>query len=125
MRSPAPAASTCAASTSLSGGYVVEMAAAAPTFIVAGTGTIVSGGIPSDGFGLFVFGGGTSAQLVAAAGCSSGRAMFFVLIDGQWVPFIPAAPPSVNARWNAVFGASMAPSTPMLGSCNESRGTEQ
>ena len=103
----------------LGGAYVVRLDSFSVASVGPATGTIVSGVVPRQGLGLFVFGGGTNEQLVEAAGCAPDRARFFVLVEGEWVLLIPAAPPAVNARWSATFQTGIPANTVILGSCNE------
>ena len=95
------------------GGYIIELSSSG----AAGSGVITSGGIPNQGFGLFVFSGGTTDQLIAAAACASQEARFFVLVGGQWLTLIPVAPAAVNAQWNQNFAQGIPENTPMLGLC--------
>jgi hypothetical protein len=83
------------------------------------TGGIVSGGVPRSGFGLFVFGGGTEAQLVAASGCPAETSAFWATNGiGQFVVFVPGADVSVvNDQWRVHFRAGIPSGTPLLGEC--------
>jgi murein DD-endopeptidase MepM/ murein hydrolase activator NlpD len=89
---------------------VLVTASAAPpgdtpleTSQLPGWGTITAGSIPPSGFGLVQFGGGTSEQLVEAAGCAVQTLRFWAIDLGRYVPFIPAAAAFVNAEWRALF----------------------
>ena len=85
-----------------------------------GAGTILAGRVPSDGgFGLVVFGGGTSEQLLAASGCPRATAAFWASDDrGEFVPYLPAsAIGAVNAGWMTRFPTTIPPSTALLGRC--------
>ncbi|MBX7110619.1 MAG: hypothetical protein K1X87_02085 [Dehalococcoidia bacterium] len=87
-----------------------------------GSGTIVRGEIPADGgFGLIVFGGGTFAQLVAAAGCPGGQVAFWTTSNGRFVPFIPRAEvQAANAAFAAIYpNETIPPNTPLVGRCLE------
>lgn len=86
----------------------------------AQTGTIVSGSVPpTGGFGLFVFGGGTNAQLVAASGCPPSTAAFWATNpSGDFVAYVPASTVAVvNAAWNAMFPSGIPANTPLIGKC--------
>jgi hypothetical protein len=79
----------------------------------------VTGPVPARGFGLFVFAGGTPAQLLAASGCPVGTAAFWVS-DGRgdfvvWVPGTTVA--AVNAPWLALYPNGLPPNTAVLGRC--------
>lgn len=83
-------------------------------------GEIWSGRIPQDGgFGLVVFGGGTSEQLVAAVGCTSERAAFWATAGGAFVTYVPRTNVSaVNAAWYALFPKGILPTgTAIIGRC--------
>ena len=84
------------------------------------TGLITAGGLPrGGGFGLFVFGGGSSEQLLAATGCARSDATFWVSeADGGFIAYVPgSAVAAVNARWNAVFTSGIPAGTPLIGKC--------
>ena len=80
--------------------------------VSAGSGQISSGTIPSSGgIGLIVFDGGTSDQLVAASGCPSSTAVFWIADGTSFITYIPGASiASVNASWDAKFGSTGIPS---------------
>ena len=83
-------------------------------------GTIVGAAIPSTGFGLIVYGGGSSAQLVAAAGCDRSRLAFWVASGGKFVQFVPAAMVgAVNAEWDTKFAERIPPSTVLVARCGD------
>ena len=71
------------------------------------------------GGGLFVFGGGTNAQLVAAAGCSTSNAAYWTTTStGDWVGYVPSVPiPAVNAAWNQLFAGGIPAGTPIFARC--------
>lgn len=84
----------------------------------AGTGRI-AGALPPSGFGLFVFSGGTEAQLLAASACPAETAAFWAS-DGAgsfvtWVPGTTIA--AVNLPWLSHFPSGIPDSTPLLGRC--------
>jgi uncharacterized protein YraI len=97
----------------------------ADTYLIAApadarAGKIESGFIPlAGGFGLIVFGGGTTAQLVAASGCPVATAAFWATnSDGSFDVYVAGTQVvSVNAVWNARFGHSLPTGTPLLGRC--------
>jgi len=84
-----------------------------------GTGRI-SGSLPPSGFGLFVFSGGTEAQLLAATGCPAASAAFWASNSaGSFVTFVPGtAIAAVNEPWLAQFVAGLPDNTPLLGRCS-------
>jgi hypothetical protein len=78
------------------------------------------GAAPADGFGLFVFAGGTSTGLLATSGCPAETAAFWVS-DGSgslviWVPGTRIT--AVNAAWEAMFPRGLPPGTPVLARCH-------
>ncbi len=82
-------------------------------------GTIISGSIPiAGGFGLFVFGGGTSQQLLTASGCPQSTATFFSTNSGAFVVYIPGSGvQAVNAAWNALYANGIPATTALIGKC--------
>jgi V8-like Glu-specific endopeptidase len=85
----------------------------------AGSGTVTGGAIPPSGFGLFVFGGGTNEQLVAASGCPLTTAVFWVADGGKFITYVPgSAIAVVNAPWNERFASGIPPATAMIGRCS-------
>lgn len=109
-------APSAAEQAALQGLYGVSTATAA----VSGSATITSGVIPSSGgFGLIVFGGGTSAQLVTAAGCPLSTVAFWASDEaGGYLPYVPGASISVvNAAWNARFPTGIPANTPLIARC--------
>ena len=100
--------------------------AAATNFLpgtVAGastSGRLTGGAIPpGGGFGLVVFGGGTSAQLVAASGCPPQTAVFWVTSPaGNFVTYIPAASvATVNSEWRTMFANGIPANTALVARC--------
>jgi hypothetical protein len=85
----------------------------------AQTGTIISGSVPqTGGYGLVVFGGGSSEQLVTASGCPRETAVFWATSEGEFVPFIPASTVhAVNAEWDRLFPEGIPASTGIVGRC--------
>ena len=73
----------------------------------------------SGGSGLFVFGGGSSADLVAYSGCAAATAVFWTTdAQGGWVGYIPSAPVAVvNAAWNALFPTGIPAGTAIFARC--------
>ena len=81
-------------------------------------GEILGGGVPAQGFGLIVFGGGSGPQLAAASGCPAGTAQFWATTGGTFVVYIPAAKvAAVNSAWEAAFGGGIPAGTPLLARC--------
>ena len=75
--------------------------------------------LPPTGFGLFVFTGGTGAQLLAASGCPAATAAFWATdASGTLVTYVPASTVAlVNAGWLRLFPLGVPPSTALIGSC--------
>jgi hypothetical protein len=104
----------------LLGTLVAARQAVAQQIVPDQTGRIVSGAVPSDGgFGLVVYGGGSYAQLVAAAGCAEGRVVFWVTRDGAFLVYVPGtAVAAVNSGFQAAFPNDAIPAnTPLIGRC--------
>jgi hypothetical protein len=87
-------------------------------FTAVGSG-IVSGSIPENGgFGLFVFGGGSNAELVEVSGCLETTATFWATDEGDFVIFIPgAAVEAVNDAWDELFADNIPYYTALIGRC--------
>lgn len=92
---------------------------AAGAAATTGSGQMVSGSIPtSGGFGLVVFGGGTSAQLVAASMCPVASSAFWASSQGSFVTYVPGtAIGAVNQAWVSLFAAGIPSGTPLIGRC--------
>jgi hypothetical protein len=99
----------------------VSSLAAASLLLPAGaeaqTGTITSGNVPqTGGYGIIVFGGGSSEQLVGASGCPRETAVFWATSGGEFIPFIPATTvSSVNSEWDALFPDGIPANTGIIG----------
>lgn len=82
---------------------------------------IMSGEAPAEagGYALFVFGGGSYEDLLAAAGCPKDTASFWATSgDGQFSWFIPAVTvAAVNAAWDDLFSGQIPIGTPLMGRC--------
>jgi hypothetical protein len=96
--------------------------AGSPFFYGATTGSITAGSIPTTGFGLIVFSGGTTESLVAtatAAGCTSIAQMSFFAADGNgaFVAYIASAPPFVNGGWLTLFAGGIPANQPLIARC--------
>ncbi|MDA0365843.1 MAG: hypothetical protein O3B31_14190 [Chloroflexi bacterium] len=88
-----------------------------PPPVSTGVGEILSGALPSQGgFGALLFGGGTTDQLLVAAGCA-GNARFWVTANGRFVAHISDAAGFVNAGWNALFPDGISPRAIVIGQC--------
>ncbi len=74
---------------------------------------------PEGGFALFVFGGGSYQELLAASGCGPETAVFWATsADGQFVWYLPAVTvAAVNAAWEGVFESQIPPGTALMGRC--------
>jgi hypothetical protein len=96
-------------------------ATATGTATPTGPGTITGDKPPASGggIGLFVFNGGTNAQLVAASGCNAATASFYVTSGGVFVTYVPGTSiTAVNADWMAKFpGGNIPANTPIMGKC--------
>lgn len=104
---------TIAASATVPGGA----AAPAPA---GGTGALTSGSVPAaGGFGLIVFGGGTTAQLVTASACPSATSAFWFTSGGNFLTYVPGTTiAAVNADFLAAFpGGNIPANTPFIGKC--------
>ena len=111
--------------TTVRGAFVKTATDACPAFVgtfagMRSSGTITSGAVPrAGGFGLVVFGGGTSDQLVGASGCPRETAAFWsTASDGTFVAYVPAATViEVNRAWSTLFIGGIPPNTPLIGRC--------
>jgi hypothetical protein len=94
-------------------------AAAGSTATTGASGRMVSGSIPAGGgFGLVVFGGGTSAELVTASACPVSSSAFWASAQGGFVTYVPGTTVSaVNQAWQALFAAGIPSGTALLGRC--------
>lgn len=81
--------------------------------------TSATGPVPPRGFGLFVFAGGSPAQLLAASGCPAGSAAFWVSNGrGDFVVWVPGTVVgAVNAPWLVLYPSGLPPNTAVLGRC--------
>ena len=86
-----------------------------------GAGTITAGSPPpaNGGFAVFVFSGGTNAQLVTAAGCPTGRGVFWVANSaGDFVVYVVGTQiEAVNSQWNQLFATGIPANQPIIGTC--------
>ncbi|MFA7297735.1 MAG: IPT/TIG domain-containing protein [Dehalococcoidia bacterium] len=75
--------------------------------------------LPARGFGLFVFAGGSNAQLTASVACTASTLAFWATnAAGEFDTFIPGASiAAVNAGWNARFPNGVPAGTPLIGRC--------
>jgi hypothetical protein len=111
-------------SASLSGAFTYEGGSGAPvTPPVTPTPSVPSSGtqsqLPVRGFGLFVFAGGSNAQLTASVACTASTLAFWATnAAGEFDTYIPGASiAAVNAGWNARFPNGIPASTPLIGRC--------
>ena len=85
-------------------------------------GTIVGGSNPAAaGLSLFVFGGGTSAALVAAVPCPTGTHAQFWSVDryGAFISYRPdALDAAPNALWLSTYADGIPAYTALLGRCS-------
>lgn len=114
------ATSTTRSSPSNTAGGGIPIANGTPT-PTPGSGQIIGGSPPpaSGGFGLFVFGGGTFAQLESAACPGSTNDAYWVTTDGDFTVFVPnTAVGAVNEQWYSTFPNAVIPAnTPIIGKC--------
>lgn len=69
--------------------------------------------------GLFVFRGGSNADLAVASGCPAGRLVLWATDSkGQWVGYIPTAPAVINVSWDALFPNGIPAGTPIYVRCS-------
>lgn len=69
--------------------------------------------------GLFVFRGGSNADLAIASGCPAGRLVLWATDSkGQWVGYIPTAPAVINVSWDALFPSGIPAGTPIYVRCS-------
>lgn len=105
------------------GGALAALASAFHYAVVssppAGGSSGGSSSVVPPGGGLFVFSGGTSAQLMTASGCDPRTAVFWTTNpQGVWIGYIPAIPIAVvNAAWNALFPTTIPAGTPIFAHC--------
>lgn len=72
-------------------------------------GSLSSGSVPSRGFGLIVFGGGTIAELVIASGVGA-RGALYATVGGNFIVYVPGARiDAVNADFLAAFPGGVIP----------------
>ena len=83
------------------------------------SGTITGGSVPSSGFGLIVFDGGTSGQLIQASGCTTERLAFWATTPiGEFVTYVPGTSVgAVNAACWAMFPRFIPANTALLARC--------
>ena len=82
------------------------------------TPRILSGVFPPRGIALIVFSGGTDAQLLAASGCPSETASFWVIQGERFVQLLPGVTiPIVNAEWRSTFPNGIPANTALMGRC--------
>ncbi|GMU40052.1 MAG: hypothetical protein AMXMBFR23_09180 [Chloroflexota bacterium] len=80
-------------------------------------GRILAGSVAPAGISLVVFGGGSTDELHASAGCPSGNVTYWATVDGGFVGYIPGAPAAVNARWLQAFPTEIPAHQPLLVRC--------
>jgi len=69
--------------------------------------------------GLFVFRGGSNADLTVASGCPAARVVLWATdARGQWVGYIPTAPAVINVSWDALFPSGIPANTPIYVRCS-------
>lgn len=100
-------------------GFASAPAAAAPE-PPSTSGKIVGGTIPTQGYGLVVYGGGSKDELLTASSCPKTSAAFWAsTADGSFVTYIPAASVAVvNAAWDSQFPGGVPASTALIGRCS-------
>lgn len=116
-RTPARAAGTASVQVRSSEGV---LATGTPAFTyVAASGAIVGGALPTTGVSLFIYGGGSTSELVnlGVAGCPATRLSFWSTVNGRFVSYFPSLPSFVNSAWDARFPGGIPANTPLLGYC--------
>ena len=75
--------------------------------------------VPVGGSGLFVFRGGSNADLVAVSGCNASTTVFWTTdTRGTWIGYLPSVPIAiVNAAWNALFPNGIPANTAIFARC--------
>jgi hypothetical protein len=112
---------SCTGTVMATGTVVTPTATGTGTATPGGPGTI-SGDLPpasGGGVALFVFNGGTVAQLVTASGCPAATSSFYVTSGGVFLTYVPGTTiTAVNADFLAKFpGGNIPANTPMMGKC--------
>ncbi|TAK77873.1 MAG: cell surface receptor IPT/TIG domain-containing protein [Dehalococcoidia bacterium] len=81
--------------------------------------TTQTSGLAPGSSGLFVFRGGSNADLAVATGCPAGRLVLWATdTKGQWVGYIPTAPAVINVSWEALFPSGIPAGTPIYVRCS-------
>lgn len=80
-------------------------------------GRILGGSVAPSGISLIVFGGGSTEELHASAGCASPSVTYWATVDGVFVGYVPGAPAVVNTRWQQAFPAEIPAHQPLLVRC--------
>jgi hypothetical protein len=120
---PASAVASVAVSVTSAGGASATQQAAF-SYTSSATTPPASGGttsptVPAGGSGLFVFKGGSNADLLAVSGCNATTAVFWTTdAQGTWVGYLPSVPTAiVNAAWNSLFPNGIPANTPIFARC--------
>lgn len=101
------------------GGYLLSIDPSAPARGAPGFGRITRGALVSSGSALVTFGGGSNNDLVASTGCARPSVRFWATArSGELVPFVPAAPDEVNARWDELFPFGITANTLLVAVCD-------
>jgi hypothetical protein len=85
----------------------------------ASGGRLISGSVPlTGGFGIVVFGGGTSEQLLAASNCPIATSAFWTSTGGGFIVYVPGTTvTAVNQAWRTHFAAGIPSNTALIGKC--------
>ncbi|MSQ29788.1 MAG: serine protease [Dehalococcoidia bacterium] len=101
------------------GGYLLSIDPSAPARSAPGFGRITRGVLASSGSALVIFGGGSGDDLVVSSGCARPLVGFWATSpSGELVPFIPAAPDAVNARWEELYPFGIPANTSLVAVCD-------
>ena len=82
-----------------------------------GNSRLIFGSIPARGYGLVVFTGGSTMELLLASGCTTTGAFWAANNSGGFVTYISGAPTVVNTAWNTRFASGIPANTPLIARC--------
>lgn len=103
----------------LAGAFTYTASATGGTAAPTPLPTTQAPGLAPGTSGLFVFRGGSNADLAVASGCPTGRLVLWATdAKGQWVGYIPTAPAVINVSWDALFPSGIPAGTPIYVRCS-------
>lgn len=103
----------------LTGAFTYTASATGGTTAPTPPPTTQAPGLAPGTSGLFVFRGGSNADLAVASGCPAGRLVLWATdAKGQWVGYIPTAPAVINVSWDALFPNGIPAGTPIYVRCS-------